>query len=134
MLLNARQASAGDDPATTSIAEGACAGGLLEYQWSRLTGPGGSVAQILSGYSPDPTLTVSPAADTTYLVEARCSSDELCASSLEVSLLVYTGDGGDVGSVVGASSLLGISDGHVSQLDDRYRHAELASQAPAARR
>jgi hypothetical protein len=111
VTLDARQSTAGDDPATPGAVEGGCLGGVLEYRWSALDGPGGSVVSVAAPFSPRGHATVTPIRDTVYRVEARCSSDPGCTASREVSVLVYSGDGNDLATEPDAGSPIGISDG-----------------------
>jgi hypothetical protein len=101
VALDARPSVAGDDPATPA-AEGTCSVGVLEYRWSRLD-DAGSAEEILEPFSPRGTAWDVPVRDTTYRVEVRCSSDPACAASRDVDVLVYTGDGADLGSSLDAS-------------------------------
>jgi hypothetical protein len=90
-VLDARQSTAGDDPGTVGTLEGACSGGVLEFQWTNL-----ATGEVLKPFSPGGEVRVSQDYDTSYLVEARCSSDRACAASRTVLARSYPGDGGDL--------------------------------------
>jgi hypothetical protein len=126
VLLDARQTSAGDDPGTAGVTEAGCSTGILEYQWSELDDLGGSVVSVVAGFSPNATVTVAPTADTTYLLEVRCSSDPGCTAAHEVQMLVYTGDGGDLGTVTSSNSPIGMLDGLFITHDPVTNEAELS--------
>jgi len=112
VVLDARQTTAGDDPGTVGLTEGACASGALEYQWSQIDDYGqGTPGTLLQPFSPDATVSVSPSSDATYRVEVRCSSDSACMAVQDVHLLAYTGDGNDLATETYAGSPLGIFDG-----------------------
>ncbi len=96
MLLDARASAAGDDPATVGIAEGACANGVLQFQWERLDVVTSALEEVLSPFSTQGQVQVAPGRDALYRVKARCSSDLACTAQQEVVVKVYTGDGGDL--------------------------------------
>jgi hypothetical protein len=72
---------------------GACDNGILQYQWSKISP---APVEVIQPFSPEATLGVAPAADTTYRVEVQCSSDTACAASEDILVQVYTGDGSDL--------------------------------------
>ncbi|HET9481272.1 MAG TPA: thrombospondin type 3 repeat-containing protein [Candidatus Polarisedimenticolia bacterium] len=105
LTLDARGSTAGDDPATASIVEGACENGVLQAQWSRLDEAGTGVVELVAPFSPAGTVTVAPGRDTIYRVELKCSSDPDCGATQDVVVKVYTGDGSDLNPAEPASAL-----------------------------
>jgi hypothetical protein len=95
--LDARGSTAGDDPGTPGVTEGACDNGVLEYQWTQLDINTLAVVDTLSPFSPQGDVRVAPSKDSLYRVQARCSSDLACVASRDVVVKVYTGDGSDLG-------------------------------------
>ncbi|MGH9867143.1 MAG: thrombospondin type 3 repeat-containing protein [Candidatus Polarisedimenticolia bacterium] len=95
--LDARGSTAGDDPGTPGIVEGACENGVLQFQWEQLDLVTLAVEDVISPFSPQGRVQVAPGRDSLYRVKARCSSDLTCEAQQEVVLKVYTGDGGDLG-------------------------------------
>jgi hypothetical protein len=95
--LDARASTAGDDPATAGVAEGACDNGVLEYEWKQLDINTLAVVDTISPFSPQGDVKVAPSRDSLYRVQARCSSDLTCVGSQDVVVKVYTGDGNDLG-------------------------------------
>ncbi len=91
VTLDARTTVAGDDPATAGITEGACDFGVLQYRFSECLDPDCVTSTVMQPYSPAPTLAVSPAQNTSYKVEARCTSDTACEAARVVAVNVYTG-------------------------------------------
>ena len=88
--LDARQTTAGDDPNTVAV-EGSCTSGDLEFQWTNL-----STGQLIKPFSPGGQVKVNQNLDTTYRVEARCSSDKACIASADVEVMSYPGEGRDL--------------------------------------
>jgi hypothetical protein len=74
---------------------GTCSSGSLLYEWSRLD-PNGNVAEVSSAFTPNGRAIVTLTADTTYRVQAKCSSDQACTASRDVQVQVYPGDGSDI--------------------------------------
>ncbi len=74
---------------------GTCKSGSLLYEWSRLD-PNGSVAEVFTPFSPNGKSIVALTADTTYRLQAKCSSDQACTASRDVQVQVYPGDGSDI--------------------------------------
>jgi len=111
--LDARGSTAGDDPGTAGVLEGACENGVLEYQWSQLDINTLAVVEVISPFSPQGDVVVAPSRDGLYRVQARCSSDLACVGSQDVVVKVYTGDGSDLGpqtalNTAGVSNELGL--------------------------
>jgi hypothetical protein len=96
IALDARSSTAGDDPATVGLTEGACANGVLQLQWEQLNAATSALEEVISPFSPQGHVQVAPARDALYRVKARCSSDLACTGQQEVVVKVYTGDGGDL--------------------------------------
>jgi hypothetical protein len=95
LTLDARRTTAGDDPATVGLIEGACDNGVLQVQFSQLNATGASVVDVFQPFSPDMDAQVAPSRDTFYRIEARCSSDLACTRTQDVLVKVYPGDGND---------------------------------------
>jgi hypothetical protein len=74
---------------------GDCNSGVLQFQWSELDANQNPV-RIIQPFSSDADILVAVDKDTTYKVDARCSSDTACAASKSVQVQVYTGDGSDI--------------------------------------
>jgi hypothetical protein len=111
--LDARGSTAGDDPGTVGVTEGACENGVIEYQWSQLNINTLAVTDVISAFSPQGDVQVAPSRDSLYRVQARCSSDLSCLGSQDVVVKVYTGDGSDLGpqtalNTAGVSNELGV--------------------------
>jgi hypothetical protein len=80
--------------AADTVNVGGCIGGGPQFRFFR----NGVVVQ---DWSSSPVYRDNPTADATYRAQARCSNDPTCTSSLtssaaQVSVLVYSGDGGDI--------------------------------------
>ena len=125
ITLDARQTTAADDPNSVAVERG-CSSGVLQYQWSELN-PNGTVARVIQPFSAQANIVVAVDHDTSYQVDARCSSDTGCASSRIVAVQVYTGDGSDInnggllckdttGNVV-ACGTVAANNGTTSELD-----------------
>jgi hypothetical protein len=71
----------------------------------------GTLIDELSPFSPTGVVAASPLVDTLYRVEVTCSSDRACTASRDVQVMVYSGDGGDLGSDVDAGSPVGLGEG-----------------------
>jgi hypothetical protein len=94
VTLDARTSTAGDDPNTGTV-EGGCTAGVLQYQWSELDANGNPV-RVIQPFSSLANIVVAVDKDTSYRVDARCSSDTGCASTKNFQVQVYTGDGSDL--------------------------------------
>jgi hypothetical protein len=94
--LDARTSSAADDPATVGVVEGACDVGVLQYQWTCMSGDCATPMEVVQSFSPDGTVIVSPNRDTTFKLDVRCSSDPACAATTNVVVKKYTGEGNDL--------------------------------------
>jgi hypothetical protein len=91
VVLDGRASVPGDDPNTVGTVEGACDNGVLQYQWTCLTGDCVTPGEIVQSFSPRGTVTVAPSSDTQYRLELRCSSDSACVASADVVVQKYTG-------------------------------------------
>jgi hypothetical protein len=91
ITLDARQSAGADDPNTGGTVEDTCISGVLEFQWTNLV-----TGEVIKPFGPGGAATASPILDTTYRVEARCSSDRACVGSSDVEVMTYPGDGRDL--------------------------------------
>ena len=87
-VLDARQSTATPDGVTGF----ACASGILEFRMSELD-DAGNVVRVLKPFSPGGDVPITQTVDTSYRVDARCSSDTACVASSDVRVLSYPGDG-----------------------------------------
>ncbi len=99
--LDARQSVAVNDP--NIAGDGTCPIGVLEYRWTNL-----GTGEVLQQFGPGGEVKSVPFLDSTYRVEARCSSDRACTSSQDVQVLIYPGEGRDL-----APSFVADGDGFV---------------------
>ncbi len=87
--LDARQSTAVNDPNVPG--DGTCPLGVLEFRWTNL-----GTGEVLQEFGPGGEVKAVPTLDSTYRVEARCSSDRACTASSDVQVLTYPGEGRDL--------------------------------------
>jgi hypothetical protein len=80
--------------AADTVNVGGCVDGGTQFRFFKNGG-------LVQDWSSNPVFKDNPIADATYRVQARCSTDTTCTSSLtaassQVSIQAYSGDGGDI--------------------------------------